>query len=178
VVGRQIGPGQYLQAGASTPVYTVADLSSVWLLAEVPEVDAGLVRVGQRVTAQVTGLPGRVFTARLSYVAAAVDPTTRRVAVHAVLDNRDGALKPQMFAALTIVTSADSLVPAVPEQAVIYEGAQTRVWILEGANTAALRRIAVGRTLDGMIEVLGGLQVGQQVFTRGALFVDRAASGD
>lgn len=178
VVDRQIGPGQYLQAGAANPVYTVADLSKVWLVAEVPEVDAARVRVGQRVSARVLGLPGRQFDARLSYVAAAVDPASRRVTVHAPLDNRDGELKPEMFATLTIITGPDSMAPAVPEQAVIYEGAEARVWILQTAHDAALRRVRLGRTLDGRIEVLGGLEAGERLITRGALFIDRAASGE
>jgi cobalt-zinc-cadmium efflux system membrane fusion protein len=178
VVDRQIGPGQYLQAGGSTPVYTVADLSRVWLVAEVPEAQAARVHVGQSVTASVIGLPQRSLHARLSYVAAAVDPSTRRLTVHAVLDNRDGALKPEMFATLTIVTSADSMAPAVPERAIIYEGDQARVWILRDSHDAGLRLVRLGRSLDGRVEVLGGLAVGDQVITRGALFIDRAASGD
>lgn len=178
VVDRQIGPGQYLQAGSSTPVYTVADLSRVWLVAEVPETQAAAVHVGQAVTAEIVGLPDHPYHAHLSYVGAAVDAVTRRLAVHAALDNRDGMLRPEMFATLTIVTSADSLAPAVPEDAVIYEGTQARVWVLQDANDAALRIVQLGRTLDGNIEVLGGLKAGEQVITRGALFIDRAASGD
>ncbi|HEX4051886.1 MAG TPA: efflux RND transporter periplasmic adaptor subunit [Steroidobacteraceae bacterium] len=178
VVDRQIGPGQYLQAGSSTPVYTVANLSRVWLVAEVPETEAPAVHVGQDVTAEVVGLPDHPYHARLSYVAAAVDAATRRLTVHAELNNPDGMLRPEMFATLTIVTSADSAAPAVPEQAVVYQGTQARVWVLQDANDAALRIVQLGRTLDGNIEVLGGLREGEQVITRGALFIDRAASGD
>jgi membrane fusion protein, heavy metal efflux system len=178
VVDRQIGPGQYVQAGSSTPVYTVADLSRVWLVAEVPETEAPAVQVGQSVTAEVVGLPDHPYHARLSYVGAAVDPATRRLAVHAELNNRDGMLRPEMFATLTIVTSADSMAPAVPEDAVIYQGTQARVWVLQDANDAALRIVQLGRTLDGNIEVLDGLKAGDKVITRGALFIDRAASGD
>ncbi len=177
VVGRRIGPGQYLQAGDANPVYTVADLSSVWLVADVPEAEAGSVRVGQRVSAQLLALPGRELEGRLNYVAAAVDPATRRLTVHAQIANPDGALKPEMFATVTIVTSADSMAPAVPAEAVIYEGEQARVWILRDAHDAALRTITLGRTAGDDIEVLTGLNTGEQVITRGALFIDRAASG-
>jgi cobalt-zinc-cadmium efflux system membrane fusion protein len=178
VVDRQIGPGQYVQAGGSTPVYTVADLSRVWLVAEVPELDAPAVHLGQSVTADVVGLPQHPYHARLSYVAAAVDAATRRLAVHAELNNHDGMLRPEMFATLTIVTSADTLAPAVPEQAIIYQGTQARVWVLQDAHDAALRLVQLGHSLDGNVEVLEGLREGDQVITRGALFIDRAASGD
>lgn len=178
VVDRQIGPGQYVQAGSSTPVYTVANLSRLWLVAEVPELDAPAVRVGQAVTADVVGLRRHSYHARLNYVAAAVDAATRRLTVHAELNNGDGRLRPEMFATLTIVTSPDTPAPAVPEQAVIYQGTQARVWVLVDAHDAALRTVQLGRTLDDNIEVLAGLRSGDQVITRGALFIDRAASGD
>jgi len=177
VVDRQVGPGQYVQAGGSTPVYTVADLSHVWLVAEIPEIDAAAVHVGDPVSAELVGLPDHPYHARLNYVAAAVDPASRRLAVHAELDNHEGRLRPEMFATLTIVTSADTAAPAVPEEAVIYQGTQARVWVLQGARDAALRQVQLGRELNGYIEVLGGLAAGEQVITRGALFIDRAASG-
>src|SRR5581483_12197299 len=74
VTDRQVGPGQYLQAGGATPVYTIGDLSTVWLVAEVREVDAPRVTVGQDVEVRVLALPGRVFRAKLTAVGAGVDP--------------------------------------------------------------------------------------------------------
>jgi cobalt-zinc-cadmium efflux system membrane fusion protein len=178
VVDRQIGPGQYVQAGGAVPVYTVADLSKVWLLAQVPEADAGQIRAGEVVTADVFGVPGHTFQARLSYVAASLDPTTRRLTVHAELDNRGGMLRAEMFATLTIATSDDVMALAIPQQAVIYQGTETRVWVLQDSHDAALRVVKLGRSLNGNVEVLEGLRGGEQVVTRGALFIDRAASSD
>jgi cobalt-zinc-cadmium efflux system membrane fusion protein len=177
VVDRQIGPGQFLQAGGSTAVYTVADLSTVWLVANVRESDAARVRVGQSITVHVLALPEQTFNARLSYVGAAVDPATRRVPVHAVLDNSGHLLKPEMYATFTIATSADSLAPAVPQEAVIFEGAQARVWVMQSEHDAAVRQVTLGRARDGRYEVLQGLKAGERVITHGALFIDRAASG-
>jgi cobalt-zinc-cadmium efflux system membrane fusion protein len=177
VVDRQIGPGQYLQAGGSTAVYTVADLSTVWLVANVRESDATRVHVGQSIAVHVLALPEQTFNARLSYVGAAVDPATRRVPVHAVLDNSAHLLKPEMYATFTIATSTDSLAPAVPQEAVIFEGAQARVWVMQSEHDAAVRQVALGRASDGRYEVLQGLKAGERVITHGALFIDRAASG-
>jgi len=178
VVDRQLGPGQYLQAGASPAVYTIADLSSVWLLASVREADAAAVHVGQPVTVYVTAIPERQFTTRVSYVAPTVDPSTRRVLVHAVIGNAEGALKPEMLANAAIQTSDDVPAPAVPRQAVIYEGDRARVWVLASEHEVALRQIRVGREHDERLEVLQGLGVGERVVTSGALFIDRAASGE
>jgi membrane fusion protein, heavy metal efflux system len=175
VVDRQLGPGQVLQPGGSTALYTIADLSTVWLVANVRETDAPQVRIGQAVTAHVIAFPDRDFKARLTFVGATVDPASRRVAVHAVIDNADGLLKPEMFASLVITTSADSEAPAVPQEAVIYEGDSARVWLLLAGNDVGLRRIRVGRQRDGKVEILEGVSAGQRVVTRGALFIDRAA---
>jgi len=175
VSDRQVGPGQYLQAGNSTPVYTIGDLTTVWLVADVREVEAPLIEIGQSVEVRVLALPGKVFEAKLTSVAAAVDPVTHRVPVRATISNPDGKLKPQMFASFSIITSGESAALAVPEEAVVREGDAARVWVVQGHSDLALREIRTGRTNNGMVEVLEGLKPGEKVVTRGSLFIDRAA---
>jgi cobalt-zinc-cadmium efflux system membrane fusion protein len=175
VTDRQVGPGQYLQVGNSTPVYTIGDLASVWLVADVREIDAPLVQIGQEIEVRVLALPGRVFTAKLTSVGSAVDPVTRRVPVRATIENQDGKLKPQMFATFSIITSGESDAVAVPEEAVVREGEAARVWVVRGDNNLALRLIRTGRVNNGMVEVLAGLKAGEKVVTRGSLFIDRAS---
>jgi len=177
VVDRQIGPGQYAQSGAATPVYTIADLSSVWLVANVRETDASRVQRGQTVEVHVLAYPDRTFSARVVYVAPTIDPNTHRLTVRAVIDNPDGALKPEMFADFVILTSPADQSPGIPEGAVVYEGEAAHVWVVLPDNTIAIRPIRVGRTNDGFVEVLEGLKPGDQVVTRGSLFIDRAAAG-
>jgi cobalt-zinc-cadmium efflux system membrane fusion protein len=175
VSDRQVGPGQYLQAGNSTPVYTIGDQTTVWLVADVREVDAPLVEIGQAVEVRVLALPGKVFEAKLTAVGSAVDPVTHRVPVRATIANPDGKLKPQMFASFSIITSGKSDALAVPEEAVVREGEAARVWVVRGQNDLALRQIRTGRTNKGMVEVLEGLKPGEKVVTRGSLFIDRAS---
>jgi cobalt-zinc-cadmium efflux system membrane fusion protein len=119
VVQRKIGPGQYVSAGASDPVFVIGDLSTVWLTAFVRESDAAQVCVGQDISVNVMALPGRPLTAKINYVAAAIDPNTRRLLVRATIDNKDGLLKPEMFANVTIYSAGDRAAPAVPKQALI-----------------------------------------------------------
>jgi len=175
VVDRQVGPGQYLQSGGGTPLFTIADPSSVWLLANVREADAGLVKVGQSVEVHVLAYPKRTFKARLTYVAALVDPTTHRLPVRAEIDNRDGALKPEMFANFRILTSDESQSLAVPEAAVVYEGDAAHVWVAADNGLLSFRTIHTGRSNDGLVEVLDGLKPGEQVVTKGGLFIDQVA---
>jgi len=175
VVDRQVGPGQYVQAGGATPQFTIADISSVWLLANVRETDAARVKLGQSVEVHVPAYPDRVFKARLTYVSAVVDPVTHRLPVRAEIGNRDGALKPEMFANFRILTSEASESPAVPQSAVVYEGAAAHVWVVAADGLLSLRNIRTGRSNDGLIEVLEGLKPGENVVTKGGLFIDQAA---
>jgi cobalt-zinc-cadmium efflux system membrane fusion protein len=175
VVDRQLGPGQYLQAGSGTPVYTIADPSNVWLLANVRETDAGLMHVGQAVEVHVLAYPERVFKARVTYVAALVDAITHRLPVRAEIDNRDGTLKPGMFANFRILTGEAVESPAVPQEAVVYEGDAAHVWLLQGDGLLAYRAIRVGRSDAELIEVLDGLKPGERIVTKGGLFIDQVA---
>ncbi len=177
VVQRKIGPGQFVNAGASDPVYVIGDLSTVWLTAFVRETDSASVAVGQDVTFNVLALPGRPLSARLNYVATAIDPTTRRLLVRATIDNKDLMLKPEMFANVTIYSANDHPAVGVPKQALIYEGDQVRVWVANPDKTIELRQIKPGLTNGDLVEVVGNLKPGEQIVTRGALFIDRAASG-
>lgn len=177
VVQRKIGPGQYVNSGASDPVFVIGDLSTVWLTAFVRESDAAQVRVGQDISVNVMALPGRPLTAKINYVAAAIDPNTRRLLVRATIDNKDGLLKPEMFANVTIYSAGDRAAPAVPKQALIYEGNQVRIWVAREDKSVELRQIKIGLINGNLAEVTSNLKPGEKIVVKGSLFIDRAASG-
>ena len=177
VVQRKIGPGQYVNSAASDPVFVIGDLSTVWLTAFVRETDASNVAVGQDIAFNVLALPGRPLTARINYVSAAIDPATRRLLVRATIDNKEGLLKPEMFANVTIYSASDHPAIGVPKQALIYEGDQVRVWVAHEDKSIELRQIKPGLTNGDLVEVEGNLKPGEQIVTKGSLFIDRAASG-
>lgn len=177
VVQRKIGPGQYVNSGASDPVFVIGDLSTVWLTAFVRESDAAAVCIGQDISVNVMALPGRPLTAKINYVAAAIDPSTRRLLVRATIDNKDGLLKPEMFANVTIYSAGDRAAPAVPKQALIYEGDQVRIWVAREDKSVELRRIKIGLVNGNLVEVTSNLKPGEQIVVKGSLFIDRAASG-
>jgi membrane fusion protein, heavy metal efflux system len=177
VVQRKVGPGQYVNSGASDPVFVIGDLSTVWLTAFVRETDASKVSVGQEIAFNVLALPDRPLTARIDYVAAAIDPATRRLLVRSTIDNKDGVLKPEMFANVTIYSAGDHPAVGVPKQALIYEGNQVRVWVAHEDKSIELRQIKTGLTNGDLVEVQGSLRPGEQIVTKGSLFIDRAASG-
>ncbi|HEX7883570.1 MAG TPA: efflux RND transporter periplasmic adaptor subunit [Afipia sp.] len=177
VVQRKIGPGQYVNAGASDPVFVVGDLSTVWLTAFVRETEAPAIEVGQEIAFSVLAFPGRILNARINYISAAIDPSSRRLMVRATIDNPGGALKPEMFANVTIYSAGDRLAIGVPKQALIYEGDQVRVWVVRDDKSIELRQIKIGLANGDLVEVKGSLSPGEQIVTKGSLFIDRAASG-
>ena len=177
VVQRKIGPGQYVNAGASDPVFVVGDLSTVWLTAFVRETEAPAIELGQEVMFSVLAFPGRTFNARINYVSAAIVPASRRLMVRATIDNPGEALKPEMFANVTIYSAGDRPAVGVPKQALIYEGDQVRVWVVRDDKSIELRQIKIGMTNGDLVEVKSNLSSGEQIVTRGSLFIDRAASG-
>jgi membrane fusion protein, heavy metal efflux system len=177
VVQRKIGPGQYINSGASDPVFVIGDLSTVWLTAFVRETDASIVSVGQELSFTVLARPDHPRVARIDYVAASIDPVTRRLLVRATVDNKDGLLKPEMFANVTIYSGGDHLAVGVPKQALIYEGDRVRVWVAHEDKSIELRQITTGLTNGDLVEVDGNLKPGEQIVTKGSLFIDRAASG-
>jgi cobalt-zinc-cadmium efflux system membrane fusion protein len=139
-----------------------------------------MVHVGQAIYFTVLAYPDRPFPATISYVAAALDPTTRRLLVRATVNNDAGLLKPEMFASVKILSGESDKAVAVPRDAIIYEGEAARVWVVrdkDSEKAIELRRIKVGLTNGSMVEVLKGLAPGDRVVTKGSLFIDRVAAG-
>jgi membrane fusion protein, heavy metal efflux system len=178
VVQRKIGPGQYVSyssTGAVDPVYTIGDLSTVWVVAYIRESEAPKVRVGQQVDFTMLAYPGMTFKANIDHIAASLDPNIRRLMVRATIDNANGRFKPEMFATVTIYTEEGDSSLAVPRDAVIYEAQNARVWVARKDKSIEVRQIKTGITSGGFIQVLEGLQPGDTVVTKGSIFVDQAA---
>jgi cobalt-zinc-cadmium efflux system membrane fusion protein len=171
VIARKVGPGQYVRSDIADALYSIADLSTMWLKANVPEVDIPLVRVGQEIEVKVTAIPDRVFNARILAIGAASDASTRRVVVRSEIPNPDGALRSEMFASFKIATSNAEPAPAVPVDAVIWEGEQAVVWVERGVMRFERRKVTVSIEQAGRLRVDEGLDQGDHVIARGALFV-------
>lgn len=183
VVQRKVGPGQYVNTTSNSPAandatFIIGDLSTVWLVAYVRETEAPNVRVGQAVRFSVLGYPKQVFIANINYVATSFDTGTRRLMVRATIDNSSGALRPEMFASVTILTGEGDSAPGVPRDAVIYDGGQPRVWVAREDGAMETRKIKTGHSNGSVVEVVEGLKLGEKVVIKGGLFVDRAAIGN
>lgn len=177
VVQRRVGPGQYVSytsTGSTDPIYVIGDLSTVWLVAYVREADAVKVRLGQPLEFTVLSLPDEIFRANITYVAALLDPNTRRLLVRALVRNERNLLKPEMFASVKIFTEEGDSTVGVHRDAIVYEGSAPHVWVVRDDNTAQYRKIETGASEGELIQVVKGLSAGERVIAKGGLFLDRA----
>lgn len=172
VVGRKVGPGQYVRSDAGEALFSLVNLSTMWLKANVPENDIPLVRVGQELEVRVTALPQRTFKARVTAIGASSDTATRRVVVRSEIPNPDRALRAEMFASFKITTGDSEPAPAIPSDAVIREGEIPTVWVEKEPMLFQRRKIKIGMEQDGILQVREGLKPGEKVVGRGAIFLD------
>jgi len=177
VVQRRVGPGQYVSytsTGSTDPIFVIGDLSTVWLVAYVREADAVKIRVGQPLEFTVLSLPNEIFRANITYVAALLDPSTRRLLVRALIRNEKGLFKPEMFARVRIMTEEGDSTVAIHRDAIVYEGNIAHLWVVRDDNSIQYRKIKTGMNEGELVEVVEGLSPGERVVIKGSLFVDRA----
>jgi len=164
---RAISAGAVVQAG--TPLVTVSDISRIKLDFTVPETQLAALRTGLEIEAVASAYPGEVFRGRIATIDPVIDPASRAVMVRAILPNSDARLKPGMLLAVRI-QRGERMAEAVPELAVIGNGSQRSVFVLDEGNIARSVEITTGVRDRGLIEV-SGLPRGARVITEGVLKV-------
>jgi membrane fusion protein, heavy metal efflux system len=173
VVEKLINPGQLLQAGGA-PAFTIADLSTVWVMGNVFENDIGAVAKGQAVSV-TTGASSDVFHGTVDYVSALVDPGSKATQVRLLVSNPKRMLKQNMLVDVTIHGSKSRTGITIPVAAVLRDDDNLPfVYLDAGNNHFARRRITLGDRIGDQYVVRAGLQVGETVVTQGALFLQEA----
>ncbi|MCW8899618.1 MAG: efflux RND transporter periplasmic adaptor subunit [Gammaproteobacteria bacterium] len=157
-------------------VMSLADLSSVWLLAEVFESQADWVRVGQSAEVTLSYLPGREWEGKVEYIYPSLDPKTRTLRVRLRFENKDESLKPNMFAKVAIYGGAKREVITIPREALIRTGNDQRVIISVGDGGFQARKVTAGIESGEFIEIVQGLSEGDKVVTSGQFLIDSEAS--
>ncbi|MFY9314554.1 MAG: efflux RND transporter periplasmic adaptor subunit [Burkholderiales bacterium] len=165
IQGMRFMPGEVL--------FEIADLSSVWLLADVAEQDAGLVHPGQQAKLRIVAYPDKTFSGKVVFLYPTIDTETRTAKVRIELANPGALLKPAMFANVELVSGhARGKVLAVPESAVLDSGARQAVLVRRGEGLFEPRTVKLGMRAEGYSEVLEGLQAGEQVVVRANFLID------
>jgi cobalt-zinc-cadmium efflux system membrane fusion protein len=153
------------------PLFTVADLSNLWVIADIPEADIPKIKKGQSVAIVVSPYPEKVFKGKISYISDVIDTETRSVKVRAEVDNAKGTLKPEMFATVRISTSEKGKVLAIPESAVQREGNKSIVFVAVDEHEFEKRVVEIGPRLDGLHRVLSGVKEGEKIVVKGAFIL-------
>jgi membrane fusion protein, heavy metal efflux system len=179
ITARTAAPGDFVQPGNAPAPYSVADISRIWMNASVTESDMPRVSKGQQIHVSVMAFPGRVFEGEISMVGATVDPQLHRGLVRAEIDDPTHELLPGMFASFVIVTGAPVSAVAVPVDGVVREGdGALTVWLATDAHHFTKKTIKVGLKDAGYDQILEGVGSGARIVTKGAVFLDVAASGE
>ena len=172
VTARNAQAGLLVQPGSSPAPYSVADVTTKWMVANVAESDSPLFRAGQRVQTKVMALPGRVFEGKISRLGATVDPNTHRVMVRCDLADPANELRPGMLASFVIQVQAPLESVALPMSGVVRNGDGTMAaWVTTDRKRFEQRLIKVGSQLDGKYQVLEGLKREELAVTDGAIFL-------
>jgi len=178
VTQRTAAPGLLVQPGNAPAPFTVADTSTMWMLANVVEADAPQFKVGQPIAVRVDAYPDRVFDGTITAVGAQVDPATRRLMVRSEIKDPDSLLRAGMFATFTIEVAPPVQSTAVPSSGVVRVGdGSMTVWTTTDRSHFERRIVKTGLQQDGMTQILDGLTPGELVVTEGAVFVSNKALG-
>jgi cobalt-zinc-cadmium efflux system membrane fusion protein len=169
VLEMSVVPGEY-RNDTSNPVMTIADLSSVWVVSEVPESSIRMIQEGERLELELTAYPDEMFKARVTRIADAVGPTSRTVKVYAEVSNSDGRLRPEMFGRIRHVDATHPM-PAIPSSAVIHAQKQTLVYREVKLGTYEPVSVSLGNRAGNYIGVLTGLRAHDRVVVDGAILL-------
>jgi len=173
VVQRNAAPGLFVQPANPPPPYIVADVNTMWMLANVIENDSPAFRLGQPVKVRLTAFPGRLFNGKITTIGASVDPNTRRVLVRSEIEDPLHELRSGMFGNFIISVGAPVSSPAVPLAGVVREGDGTQtVWVTADRRKFTKRTVKIGQQRDGYRQILEGLKTGELVASEGAVFLD------
>lgn len=176
VVERLVAPGQLLQAGA-TQTFTISNMSTVWVQANVYQQDLPYVRIGDPVEISTDSYPGMIFHGKISYVAAALDPTTRTLQARIDVKNPGEKLKNNMYVIAQIQAGTIKNAITVPNAAVLRDSEnEPFVYIVAGQNQFARRGVTLGQTTEQNTEISTGLAPGDRVAANGSLFLQFANS--
>jgi membrane fusion protein, heavy metal efflux system len=175
IVERLVSPGQVLQAG-TTQAFTISDMSTVWVLANIYQGDLAYVKNGDAAVITTDSYPDK-FSGKISFISPALDPTTRTLQARIVVDNPGGKLKKDMYCVATITAGVIPNAIAVPDSAVLRDDEnQPFVYVATSSNQFGRRQVDIGQSENGETQILKGLSPGDKVVGNGSLFLQFANS--
>lgn len=169
VIEKKVQEGMYVNEG--TTVYEVAELSTLWNIAEINETDLSTVKVGKQVKMKLKAYPGEEFTGRVTFIYPVINPQTRTVKVRSEFSSQNNKLKPQMYGETIFSTDAETGL-LVPSDAVIFSGNRNVVWVKTSDGMFEARNVEVGQKFGDKYQVLSGLNENDEVAASGGFLID------
>ena len=175
IVERLVSPGQVMQAG-TTQAFTISDMSTVWVLANIYQGDLAYVKDGDQATITTDSYPDK-FSGKISFISPALDPNTRTLQARIVVDNPGGKLKKDMYCVATVTAGTISNAIAVPDSSILRDDEnQPFVYVATSSNQFGRRQVDIGQSENGQTQILKGLSPGDRVAANGSLFLQFATS--
>jgi len=175
VVERLVSPGQVMQAG-TTQAFTISDMSTVWVMANIYQGDLAYVKDGDQATITTDSYPDK-FSGKISFISPALDPNTRTLQARIVVDNPGGKLKKDMYCVATVTAGTISNAIAVPDSSILRDDEnQPFVYVATSSNQFGRRQVDIGQSENGQTQILKGLSPGDKVAANGSLFLQFANS--
>lgn len=175
ITSRNAQPGLLVQPGSTPAPVVVADQTTMWIIANVPETELSFIKEGQELIASITALPGRTYAGKIVNIGATVDAATRRIAVRAEILNPDKILRAQMLASYVIKIDTSKKSVAIPTESMVREGDGTiTTFVTSDSRTFKRRSITIGLTQNNQVQVLTGLALDEKIASDGALFLSNA----
>ncbi|ERF84651.1 efflux RND transporter periplasmic adaptor subunit [Bradyrhizobium viridifuturi] len=172
IIARNAAPGLYVQPGNAPAPYSLADISTMWMVANVIETDAPSYRIGQPVEVRVPAYPGEVFRGRVTTLGLNIDPNSHRQLVRSVIEDPQHKLRAGMLASFTIETEPPKMSVSVPLEAIVREGDGTMtVWVTTDGRRFDRRSVKIGMEQDGWRQILDGVAAGEKIASTGAVFL-------
>jgi len=165
----------FVQPASAPAPYTVSDISTMWMVANVAETDFPFLRLGDEVVVKVNAYPDRLFRGKIVNIGASVDLSTRRVSVRSEISDPKHELRPGMFTTFVIRTGQAVRSPSVPQNGLVRESDGTMtVWVTTDRRRLVKRPVKIGLQQGGFAQILEGLRAGELVATESALFLSNA----
>jgi cobalt-zinc-cadmium efflux system membrane fusion protein len=175
VVERLVSPGQVMQAG-TTQAFTISDMSTVWVMANIYQGDLAYVKDGDQATITTDSYPEK-FSGKISFISPALDPNTRTLQARIVVDNPGGKLKKDMYCVATVTAGTISNAIAVPDSSILRDDEnQPFVYVATSSNQFGRRQVDIGQSENGQTRIPKGLSPGDKVAANGSLFLQFANS--
>lgn len=172
IVARSAAPGLLTQPGSAPAPYQIADVSTMWMVANVIETDAPAYKLGQEVEVRVPAYPDRVFKGKVTTLGSTIDPTTHRQLVRSEIADPEHLLRSGMYASFVIQVGDPTRSVAVPANCVVREGDGTMtVWVTKDGHRFGKRTVKIGLQQDGWTQIVEGIQPGETVVTEGAVYL-------